>query len=238
MYIQIGAQNIEKYADLRAFNIFANIIAAAYQANLDVLIHRIKKITIDLTDKEIEEEVGLFESTCLIFKRFDFESYFAKNNTNRKLEILDTIQNGIMQMCEKYNSDTKPFVVAYQKVVEQNFEHKEFFNRFTFAKNRQHKAAIEFEIKEEGAQVNVLFINKIGERLAKREVIRLKPNYYFIHKLIHKGRWIDNDKYVVSDKNEVVNLIASMSNPEIKLVINSTTQTNTQILEKLSELKV
>ena len=238
MYIQIGGQNIKEYPDLKAFNLFANVISASYQVFLKFDIKEIKKIAIDLTNREIENEVGIFEKTCLIFRRFNFKDYFAKPFTVRQMEILDTLQDSVMLMCDKYGFDKQPFTDAYKKVIEANFEHKVLFNKLSLAKDRRHRAAIEIDLQEDGARVYVLFTDKSCAELVRREVFRMKPNYYFINQLIHKGKWLDNKRYAVSDRNEIVNFVAQPDSENVELDIRPVNMSHEEIMKKLDMLKV
>ena len=238
MYIQIGGQNSLKFSDLKPFNISANIIAATYQINLTFESQDFTKIAVDLSDREIEEEICIWDKVCCIFKRFDWEKHLAKPLPEQKLEILDTLQDSVLKMCNKYNFDILHFEEAYQKVIESNFEHKVLFNKLTFAPNRKHKAAIEIDMRNDGTRVNVLFTNKKEEVFHPCEVIRLKPNYYFIRQLIYKGKWIDNERYAVSDKKGYIKFIASMNDADMELEICSTDKiSKAMVLKKLEELK-
>ncbi len=240
--IQIGA-NENCTFDIKKFNTSTGIISASYQHYLQFENKFLKQISVDLYYREIDLDISKFENSknayaIVISRWLDWEQHFAKPVAAQKLEILDTLQDSMMLMCDKYGFDKIPFELAYQRVIEKNFEHRELLNKFTWAKDRQHRAAIEIDLQEDGARVNVLIINKQNIEIAKREVVRLKPHYYFIHQLIYKGKWLDNQKYIVSNKNEVVNFVVNLNSEKVELDIRSVKMSREEVLKKLEELKV
>ncbi len=142
-----------------------------------------------------------------------------------------------MQKCGKFQLDKAPFSNAYDKVIENNYQNQFIFNKLTFSKNRKHKAGIEINMTEEGAAINIIFTDKNENVLTRREVFRTQPHYFFVYQVIHSGKWLDNDKYIVSSKNKSVNFIASINSNKIETDIRPKEKLK-EIKEKLRELKI
>jgi len=232
-------QNID--INRRNFNILCGVIAQTYSIYQYSKIEGLNKVFINLTDnpeiRDIVYDFKGFFGVCHIDRIFNFNKHFEKPLKLRKKEILDTLHHSILMMCDKFNFDKTPFDTAYQKVIENNFEYRNVMNKMASAKNRQHKAGIEVDLKEDGAQINVLFTNKNSQPVVRRELIKLKADYYFINQLINKGKWLDNERYMVSDKNEVANFIAQLNSDKVELQICPRNTTTEQVLERIEGLK-
>jgi len=239
--IDIGASQPMGVEINQRFNPLSNVVGSCYQKELSIAIEGLKKICINLHNRiEATDKVynykGFF-GVCLIDRYIDFDTHFAKTKVERQYEILKILQESLMKMCDKFNFDKTPFDAAYQKVIENNFEYRNVMNKMASAKNRQHKAGIEVDLKEDGAQINVLFTNKNSQPVVRRELIKLKADYYFINQLINKGKWLDNERYMVSDKNEVANFIAQLNSDKVELQICPRNTTTEQVLERIEGLK-
>ena len=237
IFIQIAIHREQSF-DIRPFNRMSGIIAATYELNLDFRHKGLHKITIDLNTGNLEE-MGAWDYTdaegvFVLFRHFDFNNHFEKNFNERKLEILDTLQDSMMIMCKRYNFDRQPFVDAYNAVIEKNLEHKELYNRLTLNKNRKNKAAIEINMNEAGASINVLFTDKNGTPTLRNEVFRTQPHYMFVQQIAKSGKWIDNEHYAIFSPQGVVSWVASLNNNTVETIINSPNKEKVQA--KLKEL--
>ena len=84
----------------------------------------------------------------------------------------------------------------------------------------------------------MLFTDKTGKEIVRREVYRTKQDYYFIRQIIRKGKWLDNERYVVSDKKGIVNFIAQLNDDAVELDIQANENiSREQVLERLELLK-
>lgn len=239
--IQIGA-NENCTFDIKTFNIVAGIISASYKHHLSLIDNQLKQISIDLYYREIPLELTEFKTqggkyAIIVSRWIDWDTHFSLSEKAQKQQILDTLHDSCLLMCDKYGFDKQPFETAYQNVIETNFTHKVLFNKPTLSKNRRHRAAIQIDMQTDGARINVLFCDKTDMEIARREVIRLKPNYYFINQLIHKGKWLDNERYMVSDRNEVVRFIVALNSDDVEMALCSQTMSRNEVLQKLETLK-
>ena len=176
--------------DYKAFNLSAGIIAATYEKNLDFKHKGLQKITVDLSPHTKETCMWDYKDTegvFVVFRYFDFEKHFNKSLHERKLEILNTLHNSIMLMCNRYSFDKQPFTDAYKLVIEKKFKHIELLNRPTMNKKRTHKAAVEIDMTKSGAKINVLFTDLNQNPVMRREVFHTQPHYLFINQIVKSG---------------------------------------------------
>ena len=238
--IQIGvSQRCNITTKRKQFNSQANVMAFLYQRFITEKTKGLQKITLELFDTKKELNIGDFSKTisvCVIDRTFDFKNYFSKEKQEQKKMILFALHDSVLQMCKKFALDKTPFINAYDKVIENNYKNQYIFNKLTLSKNRKHKAGIEINMTEKGADINIIFTDK-NETFIKRETIfRTQPHYFFVYQIIHSGRWIDNDKYIASSKNKNVNFIASIDSDNVEIDIQPK-EKEKEILEKLNKLR-
>ena len=101
-------------------------------------------------------------------------------------------------------------------------------------KIRKNKAAIEIDMTEAGASINVLFTDKNGTPAKRHEVFRTQPHYMFIQQVTKSGKWIDNERYAIFSPQGVVSWVASLNNNEVETIINSPNKEKVEA--KLKEL--
>ncbi len=100
------------------FNGSTQSVTIEYMRNFKAKINGIKKFVANLsTEREyiFSPPVKMFPIVT-ITKKFDFASYWSATENERKKTILETLQESVLDMCEKMELDKTPFEKAYQEV--------------------------------------------------------------------------------------------------------------------------
>ena len=122
------AMYFEVIADIRVtndakFNESTHNIQELYEQILNLGIKGIRKLVIELTevrDYLFSPPVEMFPQV-IITKKFDFAAYWARNEQERKVEILEIIYESVTDMCQKLNLDISPFTTAYQTLKKMSY---------------------------------------------------------------------------------------------------------------------
>ena len=236
----VCSENSVNYETIfRRFNFQANRITLLFAQNFRKTINNLSKICVELVD--FETDIKIFEPDkispiAFIEKSFDFDYYFAQDKLERRKIILETLYEAIAALCEKAGYDLSPFTQAYEKVKELNYENRFIYNKLTSSPNRKHKAGIQIEVNEEAADISVVF--DTAKQLNNIKILRTLPHYMFIYRFIHKGKWIDNEHYMVSDRTGQVHFTASLTGGEATVEFTPKNRTAEELKMALQKIKV
>ncbi len=116
LYFEVIAYDAVKNAV--EFNRSTHQVTDLYAKALNLSVKGINKISIELSEtKEFTfTPPSKMFPFVLINKKFDFDTYWSLNEQDRKLRILEILQESVVEMCSKLNLDVSPFELAYQKV--------------------------------------------------------------------------------------------------------------------------
>jgi hypothetical protein len=196
------------------FNLETVCVTDIYLRNL--LPYRndhIKKLNIVLIGLDYEDQV-LFLHTGLplgkfnnllsfgeTFLEFDFENYQKKDVHERKLAILDKIQEGFMVFARETNSDDQPFKDAYQKCLDQGLKDEYVYKEAT-SKNRMYKVTVFIKVDLAEMEVMGVFYNKTKNEISRRTFFKRRPEALYGHYL-GKVVWSGEDEVTLYSKSEV-----------------------------------
>ena len=239
--LEIVCDETVKLADNKQteFNLALNAISLLFEQRVIYKFTTLQKIRINLFDDERKltiYEPDKISPIAFIEKSFDFDYYFAQNKIERRKIILETLYEAIVALCEKAGYGLSPFTQAYEKVKELNYENRFIYNKLTSSPNRKHKAGIQIEVNEEAADISVVF--DTAKQLNNIKILRTLPHYMFIYRFIHKGKWIDNEHYMVSDKSGQVHFTASLTGGEATVEFTPKNRTAEELKMALQKIKV
>jgi len=116
IYFEVGAVKWVKNA--YEFNMSTHQTSIQYEKILNLYIPNIHKLRIKLSEDRgyiFSPPVEMFPFV-IISKNFDFNTYWKATENERKTIILETLQESVLDMCEKMNLDKTPFEKAYREV--------------------------------------------------------------------------------------------------------------------------
>jgi len=103
------------------FNMSTHEISALYEKALNLKVKGVDKLVVELSETRdylFNPPVKMFP-IVIITKKFDFDLYWKATENERKTIVLETLQESVLDMCEKMNLDKTPFEAAYREVIEQ-----------------------------------------------------------------------------------------------------------------------
>ena len=204
-YIEIAAGNAfpNDLETLRETNATNNFIAEFFTRVLNDSTLNIEKIRLELVREQADfpDHPVKSEQDIFIWCPFDFNHFFSLNKEERKSFILETLYNAINLMCNELNYDPKPFREAYEQVKALNYQNEYVHGKLKSAPDRRHKAGVHIRVEEEHAVLSALVQDSEGNETTRIEILRTLPHYMFIYKFIHQTKWLDKDRFQISDKS-------------------------------------
>lgn len=266
-YIEVAcAYNVSfEHDKLRKFNQSTHVVTNLFSRLLNSAVKGLHKIRIELSDAPNVYNVFPADDYTKIAhfeKSFDFAHYFAQPKLERRKIILETLYEAIVAICEKAEYDLTPFTIAYEKVKELNFENRYVHDKLKFSPNRKYKAGIQVEVDEEAADISIIVepLTPKGELLVpdketKKDfmrqpkspsgdlgvsipIFRTHPHHHFIYQVIHKGKWVDSETFVVSNKDEQIQFVVSIPNETVQIEFAPKTRSREELKEYLDSLRV
>ena len=225
----------------RTFNKHQNRLALLYGRLLNSMPQHVKKIRVEMADKS---EQRLIDPPDEIFplihilQPFDFEKYFSLQKHDAIVFVLENFQNAINAACTELNYDCQPFHHAYEKVKDMDYQNEYIHGKLKSAPNRRHKAGIHIRVEEEYAAISTLMQDKEGNETARIALLRTLPHYMFIYKFIHHIKWLDKDRFLISDKSGQVMFSVNVPEEKAEMQLLPKTMTLPELVQEVTQATV
>ncbi|MBM7608769.1 hypothetical protein JOD29_002016 [Lysinibacillus composti] len=178
------------------FTFETNCITTLYENNFpNFKTENTKKIILNcglsFKDINITEHIDGFLEINI---PYDVEEFFGLNDINKKIELLELLQIGVLWVCKEFNWDEAPFIETYEKIKNLNYECKYVWKKPKSCPNRKYKAMVECELTLYKGTVNLIVINKRNEIVAKKLVTEEKPNVFLFDMFLGELKWLSNEE--------------------------------------------
>lgn len=192
MYIYRGYEK-DKY---KGFNFQTQCITTLYENFLPKLhTDNVRKININCggqdNDIKVTEHIDGFLE---IHIPFNFKLFFTLDDMEKKILLLETLQQAVLWVADKMNWEENIFRETYEKVRSADYECKYIWKKPKSNKSRQHKAVVEIEVTLYETKLYLSIINKKGELIKQQIVVEEKPNSYLLEMYLGKLVWHSNEE--------------------------------------------
>lgn len=196
-----------------------------FLAEEKVRIKGVKKITITLTEEpdiyRISPPLKGFTPVVVAQKSYDFDQHFKLSADRRKWAILDFIQNCLKECAKKFDWDESVFTKVFSKVDQTGLAHRYYEIPLKASKDKSKMAGVEVEMLEEGALIQIVFLNEAQEIIRKVPIIKVHPNRMFVNQIVGNGKWVNNVEFVFSNKTGEINFKASIDEDNASIFFTS-----------------
>ena len=203
--IEIAASTnaLNDQKNLQQINATANFISLLFTRlfqgdNIDLDIIHIELIE---DDADYPWNITYAQKEIYIWYLFDFQKFFELEKASYKAFMLDTLFAALEKMCNEFGYDLSPFREAYEQVKALNYQNEYIHGKLKTAPDRTHKAGVHIRVEEEHAVLSALVQDSEGNETTRIEILRTLPHYMFIYKFIHQTKWLDKDRFQISDKS-------------------------------------
>jgi competence protein ComGF len=217
----------------------SHLVADSYNRNLakfKVKIPGVKKVAIRLYDFG---EFDFFGNpikgipVVRIDKTYDFEHFFSLSKEDQKQETLRLIHECVIYSAKRLNCEIENLNQVKSAIEAEDFRNQYFEGNLKPSKNRNYKAGAFVEMNETHADIFIAFTDKDENEIAKRHLIKVRPNRLFIKPLINKSKWKNNGVFEVSDQTDQIHFEASINNEDVKICFTPKNQTEDQLIDSI-----
>lgn len=129
-----------------------------------------------------------------IFVPFDVPHFLTLNDQQKKIQLLECLQQSLLWVANEFDLKDEPCIQAYQQCIEANHECKYFWKKPKYNPARRLKAAVEIEITLYKATLSINILTKNGELLKQKVLIEEKPNIFLLDRYLGEFKWYSNDE--------------------------------------------
>lgn len=187
----------------REFNFFIRCICAHYERHFESFdTDGVCRIVLALSDnKELLGKVDLSSSVLKFHRSFDFSSYWELNKAAKQQLILDTLHNGLLDVCQLNNWPEDNFENAYRKVLDEDFVNI-FTIRKKTSKNRKLYAELIGHHHHEAFDCYIKVFEKSEKKVFGKRLFSAEPEEFLFVSKIQYITWISNDILVYQKKDK------------------------------------
>jgi hypothetical protein len=214
-------QNFEKYQS--DFNLYGNFIGNLYFSALPkISIPHLKKIVIVLLEDDsfIENIIPYSKDFPIstVQHSFNFPSFIQKDDFNKRKDLFEFLHQRILKLSKEFNWDSTPFISAYEKIKNKDYESKTIVGKLKSSKDRKHKAGIGIEQDVYSASIYILFFDSNENLLEKLKIFETLPQPYLYAQVIGKSKWLNNSDFVLHNKSEEIRIVASLPDSNLSIM--------------------
>lgn len=161
----------------------------------------------EITEKRILTIGGVEEVQVL----FDMDKYFTATTEQKKVMMLETLQEGVLKIAkeEKWNEDI--FKYPYEQIIECGYQNNYIFGKPKVSPCKKYTAEIYCEHKLKSFDIFVVVRSRNGIQVKSQLVKSELPDEFFFKKHLGRIKWIGNKKIEMLNKRETKKWIVDIS---------------------------
>ena len=188
----------------RKFTLFNRCVCAHFERHFQQIGTNGKyRIIIKLSESD-DREYTTEESSSVLkyYKTFDFNRFYSMSERARKIYLLDTLCDSLIELCEIFDWPKKPFKEAYEKVLEENFINT-YIQKRKSSPNR--KLIAEIECHHESAKFDcyLKIKNKEGKEVFAKLLFSEEPDEFLFNGRIGDVKWLSNDTLIHINRDKM-----------------------------------
>ena len=205
-------------------------------AKLKVKFSGVKKIAITLYDFGEFDFFGLpvkgIPVIC-IDKTYNFEYFFSLKEAAQKAEILNLIQSCVKEAANRLEQGDEKIDQIKSIIEKEEFVNEYFEGKLKFSRDKQYKAGVFIKMHEDHADASVVFTDKDENEIARRHLIKIRPNRIFIRPLVGKSKWKTSEVFEVSDETGQIHFEANINNEDVRIYFTPKGQTEDELIDNI-----
>jgi len=212
-----------KFSNRDQFAANANAIAWMYYNKLKhVPTKYLNKITIELSPILTENRIidyGKELAVCVIQIPYKFDCYFSLNEIDKKVELLNVLQNSMELAASKFSWSLAPFQEAYKSILKNGFVNVFYICKAISSPSRKSSAQIGVDASIEFATIFAI-ITDIATNGEKRiEIIKVLPSIEYVREIFRSLKWINDSELLLSGPNEEINFKVNCTESTSELLL-------------------
>ena len=159
------------------------------------------KVLIECVDivetNDIRNLLGVFTYQVM----FDYKKFADSNIIDRKIIILNTLQNGILKIANDQGWPLEPFIITYNKIVNINYKNEWVLGKSKYSQNRKYKASLFCCHDIDYFYAWIIIYSKTEEELIRKLIVKDIPDEFSFVPKLGKIKWMENERVTLIGKN-------------------------------------
>ena len=201
-----------------------------------VKVKNVSKIVISLYkygDKNFFLPPNSLIRVVAIDKTYDISSLLSLNQVDRKKKILLIVEMLVKEASIRFNWEYEYFDLAFQRVRELNYSNKYIFGKLKKSKSRLFIAGIEIETLEDGTKISFVVFDKNNIFIDRFEIIKTHQLDDFYNPFLGKTKWIDNEFFVLINKEGSICFKLDILYKKIDLIFSSKNKSENELIDEI-----
>jgi hypothetical protein len=190
---------------------------ASFVANLftfklpSVVCKGTSKVNIDFTTYANMEGISKFDSILSMAELFPTEG-FEEMNLVEKIELIAReTYKALVQVYHYLNLDVAQLNIGYQKIIADNYQLvRTLVGSPKLNKSRTVTAIVIAKYSLDGTDIQINFCGK-DNKVKEVQLFKTLPGWFDHGRLLHTGKWIENDTFELSNKTKEINFRVDIS---------------------------
>ncbi|MEK4438975.1 hypothetical protein [Paenibacillus sp. FSL K6-2862] len=178
------------------------------------------KVLIEVVDVITDPGVKDFSGVCRVQVQFHVDTFFSKNDEEKKEATLDLMRRGIYSIILAKGWDSVPFERALEIAKNQNLINEWYWKKPLVSSNRKYKASLYIVHEVKGIKGILIVANKNNEEILRVEAFRDRPNEWAYLRFLGKLEWSTHNEVVLLDKRNNVVGKATVNKPSDLDILN------------------
>ena len=215
LFIELGFLDQDKQGKYSKELLFVSKLYSRFIS--DVKIDNLRKIAIQLVNSRDAAYVvptNKLTKVCLVYRYFECQNFENEElETDRYKILLDLILDVILEISGKFNWPVEAFKNAYSEVTQTGFNNEYVLMDPKLSNDRRYSASLFVVRNKEYSSIFIELIDKKHEgEIKKIELIKVSFFENDLSNIAKKLKWINNEEFVVSNKEGEINFKVSVPN--------------------------
>ncbi|MDR7130949.1 hypothetical protein J2X69_003308 [Algoriphagus sp. 4150] len=202
----------------------------------------VRKISISLTDVPgiafLSGPIKGLDPVATVRKTYDFNKVSTLNDEDFYLEILKFIKECLTGLGLKLGWGLEVFEGIYDSIIDSKFSHVYYKISLKYSKSKIFKAGVRVEIIESGAQISMVFQKNEIDDFLVFPLIKTHPNKIFISQIVEKGKWLNDNEFLVTNTSGEINFLGKIKEKELKVFFTPKMKSEKQLIDEMLFMSV
>jgi len=192
-------------SESRKFTLFNRCVCAHFERYFDSIeTDDVYRVVVKLS--EPDDRVGTTElssSVLKIYKTFDFSLFESLDEKAKKVLLLDTLYQSLIQLCDQFGWPKHSFDNAYENVIREDFS-----NIYSVIKKNNRKKTLFADLlcdhNENFFDCFVRVKDKSGKEVLNRLLFSEEPDEFMFNERIGNIKWLNNETLLYLKKDKTI----------------------------------
>ncbi|RFU62577.1 hypothetical protein [Bacillus sp. V59.32b] len=153
-----------------------------------------KQLNFHCGDYSSYKSLGNVDGFCDVQVPYDIEWFLNLSDDRKKRETLELILRSIKYVLEIKKWDEKPFLEAYNRVIDLNYQNQYIWGKPKKSPDKTYTAEVFCVHGLYEFKINLIIRNNSGHKVVEQNVISAEPDELIYSRFLGELKWVDKNK--------------------------------------------